>query len=483
MAAKAPVGAARAGAWNAIELVLRQSIQFVISIVLARILSPADFGIMALIAFFLGLGTAIVEGGFATAIMQRQNTTREQESALFWMGIGWSAALGVLLVMLGPAIADFYDQPVLAPLMWLVAAHVMIIAMGAVPVALMTRTLRFELMAKIALFASIVSGVVAIAAAAQGAGVWALGLQLLTVTGLHSGLIWLFSGWTPLARVRGTGAGRLLSFSSRVGFSRLVDHIYVQGFAVLVGKLHGVTALGLYNRAHATQNFASGTIADILRRLALPLFSSRANDPEALRETFQRTIRVAMLVNLPIMAGLATTADLVILILFGSTWLPAAPILSVLAIAGIFWPMQAVNSQVLLALDRPDLFWRLEIVKKSIGIVFLLVGSAFGIMGLAWSQVAFSVFTHFFNGYFSGKYAGYGAFKQLGDVTGMALVSGLMVALLLAVRPFLDQRPLLLLLSMAAIGALIFGALGLLLRLSAFREARQIAVAALARRT
>lgn len=482
MTSKFAGGAARAGAWNALELLLRQSVQFIISIVLARLLSPADFGVMALLAFFLGLGTAVVEGGFATAIIQRQDTTREQESALFWMGIVWSGGLGVLLVMLGPLIASFYGQPVLAPLMWLAAAHVMIIALGAIPIALVNRAMRFDLMAKVALFAAVVSGVAAVSAAKLGAGVWALGLQLLTFTGLHSGLIWLFSGWTPVARVRGTGARRLLGFSSRVGFSHLVDHLYVQGFALLVGKLHGVTALGLYNRAHATQYFASGTLGNILRRLTLPLFSSRAGDPMVLRETFRRTIQIAMLVNLPVMGGLAISSDLVVMILFGPIWLPAAPILSVLALAGIFWPLQIINSQLLLAIDRPDLFWRVEIIKKSVGISCLLAGSAFGIMGLAWSQVIFSLFAHFFNGYFSGKHVGYGAFKQIRDIGGLAVVCGTVVAVLFAVRPFLDQRPLLLLMSMVAIGTFLFAGLGFILRVAGFKEARQVVIAALGRR-
>ncbi len=483
MASKFAGGAARAGAWSAVEILVRQSVQFVVAIVLARLLSPADFGIMALLSFFTGFGTAMVEGGFATALIQRQDTTREQESALYWMGIAWSAGLAVLLILLGPLIADFYEQPVLAPLMWLAAAHVMIIALGAVPVALMTKALRFDLMAKIALLAAIVSGAVAIAAAALGAGVWALGYQLLLFTALHSGLTWVYSRWLPLARVRGTGAGRLLGFSSRVGFSHLVDHLYVQGFALLVGKLHGVTALGFYNRAHATQFFASGTLTNILRRVALPLFSSRASDLTVLRQTFRSTVQVAMLVNLPAMAGLAITSDLVVLILFGSEWLPAAPILSVLALAGIFWPMQVINSQLLLAINRPDLFWRIEVTKKSVGILCLLVGSAFGIIGLAWSQVIFSIFAHFFNGYFSGKHVGYGAFKQIRDVAGLALVCAIVVAVLVAVRPFLDQRPLLLLVSLAAIGVLLFAAGGFILRVAGFNEGRQLVVGALARRT
>ncbi len=483
MTSKFAGGAARAGAWNAVELLLRQGVQFVISIILARLLSPADFGIMALLAFFVGFGTAIVEGGFATALIQRQDTTREQESALFWMSVAWSGVLAVLLVLLSPMIARFFEEPVLAPLMWVVAAHVMIIGTGAVPVALITRALRFELMAKVALVAAVISGVVSIAAAALGAGVWALGLQLLTVTALHSGLIWFFSGWSPVARLRGTGAGGLLGFSSRVGLSHLVDHLYVQGFAVLVGKLHGVTALGLYNRAHATQYFASGTLGNIVRRLALPLFSARASDLVVLRDTFRRTVQLAMLVNIPVMAGLAVTSDLVILILFGAEWLPAAPILSVLAVAGIFWPLQVINSQLLLAINRPDLFWRVELIKKSVGIVLLLIGSAFGLMGLAWSQVLFSLFAHFFNGYFSGKHAGYGAFKQIRDVAALAFICATISALLFAVRPFLDQRPFLLLVSMAALGTLGFAAAGFILRLAGFKEARDVVIGVLAKRT
>lgn len=475
-------GAARAGAWSAADIVLRQSVQFVISIVVARLLAPADFGIMALLSFFTGFGTAVIEGGFATALIQRQDTTREQESALFWMGIGWSLALGLVLILIGPLIAAFYEQEVLAPLMWLAAAHGLLMAIGAVPVALMTRAMRFDVMAKVALVAALLSGIVAISAAMLGAGVWALGLQVLTFTATNTVALWFVSRWSPVRRVRGTGAGSLLGFSSRVGLTTLVDHLYVQGFALLVGKLHGVTALGIYNRAHATQYFASGTLATILRRLALPLFSARAGDPELLRETLKRTVQIAMLATLPVMAGLAITSDLVILILFGPNWLPAAPLLTVLALAGIFWPLQVINVQLLLAIDRPDLFWRVELIKKGVGIVMILTGSAFGMMGLAWSQVIFSLFAFFFNGHFSGKHLGYGPWKQMRDVAGVAMVCVVVVLVLLAVRPLLDQRPLVLLVAMAAIGTFVFAALGLLLRVAGFTEARQVVIGALAKR-
>jgi O-antigen/teichoic acid export membrane protein len=467
---KAVGGAARAGAWSAIDIVVRQSVQFIVSVVLARLLSPADFGISALVFFFTGFGIALVEGGFATALIQRQDTTRQQESALFWMGLALSAGLGLLLVLLAPFIAEFYGYLVLEPLMWLAALHLQVVAVGVVPTALMIRALRFDLLAKIALLGALISGAVAIVSAAMGAGVWALALQLLTFWTVHSAVVWVVAGWSPVARVRGTGAGRLLKFSQRVGFTSLLDHLYVQGFALLVGKFYGVPALGIYNRAHATQNFLSGTLATILRRLTLPLLSSRASDPELLRATMRRTTRMAMLVTLPVMGGLAVASDLVVLTLFGREWLSAAPILTVLAIAGVFLPLQMINAQLLLALDRPELFSRVEVIKKSVGIAMILIGSTFGLIGLAWSQVAFSLFAHFFNGHFSGRVAGYGAFRQIGDALGLAAVSAVMIAALLFLRPLLHREPLLLLVEMALIGTAIFVVLGFLLRLEAFRE-------------
>jgi O-antigen/teichoic acid export membrane protein len=481
VASTSPGGAARAGAWSALDIVARQAVQFIVSVVLARLLSPAEFGVMALLAFFTGFGTAVIEGGFATALIQRQDTSKEQESVLFWMGLAWSIALAGLLVLLGPWIADFYDQDVLAPLMWLAGAYVIVVAIGAVPTALMTRAMRFDTLAKVAVLAALVSGVIAISAALLGAGVWALGYQFLAFVVVHSGMICFLSGWRPVARLRGSGARPLLGFSSRVGSSSLVDHLYLQGFALLVGKLHGVSALGLYNRAHATQFFASGSLAMIIRRLTLPLFSSRASDPQVLRETIRKTVQLAMLVNLPVMTGLAITSDLVIAILFGPKWVAAAPILSVLAIAGIFWPMQMISTQLLLAVDKPDLYWRTELIKKSVGIVLILTGSTFGLMGLAWSQVIFSIFAHFFNGHFAGRFADYGAFKQIRDVAGVAIICALFAAVLLLLRPYLDQRPLLLLLAMTAIGAAIFLSLGFILRISAFKEARQVLGGAIGR--
>jgi O-antigen/teichoic acid export membrane protein len=256
----------------------------------------------------------------------------------------------------------------------------------------------------------------------------------------------------------------------------------VQGFSLLVGKLHGVTALGLYNRAHATQYFASGTLGSIFKRIALPLFSSRAGDLQLLRETVKKALQVSMLVNLPIMVGLSLTSDLVILNLFGSAWAPAAPILSVLALAGIFWPMHVINGQLLLAIDRPDLYWRTEVAKKTVGILCIVVGSAFGIMGLAWSQLIFSLFAFFFNGYFSAKHVGYGSIRQIRDVSGVALICGIMAAAVLTLRPLLDLPPLLLLCSVGLLGMITYSLAGLVTRIEEFKEARRLLTGAIARR-
>jgi O-antigen/teichoic acid export membrane protein len=473
-------GAARASAWSAIDVLVRQGLQFVVSVVLARLLSPADFGLMALLAFFTGFGI-VIEAGLASVLVQRKETTREQESALFWIGIACSLLTASILVVLGPVIAGFFEQEVLEQLMWLAGAQVIAMALGIVPIALLTKAMRFHSMAKIALAAAVVSSALGVGAATMGAGVWALGLQFLTFTAMNTIGAWSVSGWRPLARIRGAGGRVLFGFSSRVSLSQLVDHLYGHGATLLIGKLHGLTALGIYNRGQATQYFASGTMGTIVRRLALPLFASRADDTAFLRDTLKRTVQIAMVLNLPMMVGLAITSDLVILILFGAEWASAAPILSVLALAGIFWPLQVINSQLLLAIDRPDLYWQTEIIKKGVGIFLILGGSIFGIMGLAWSQVAFGIFAHFFNGHFSGKHANYGSFRQIRDVGGTLFLSALMAVAVLAARPFLDQRPVLLLASMGALGAIMFCGLGLLLRVSEFRELQAILKKAFAR--
>lgn len=466
--------AAKAGLWSALDIAFRQGVQFVVSIILARLLAPEDFGIIAVMAFFATLSMTFAQSGFTAGLVQRQDTSRDEESAVFWWNSAVALVFAAILVGAGPALAGFYDIPVLRPLMWVAAAQVVLSALGAVHAALMTRNLEFDRLTKVGVASSVVSGVAGVGVALLGGGIWALAASMVAAAAVNSAGLWLASPWRPSLHCRFRTIRSILNFGSWVSIGYVLEVLYTQGSALLIGKLYGVRDLGFYNRAMSTQLLPSGIMAQVVSRIALPLFASRANDPEALRRGLRMALGLAMLLNLPLMAGLALLAPEVVVVLFGEKWLPAAPILTILAVSGIFFPFHAINLQLVLAQGRTRVFLRNEISKKTIGVTCMLVGSVFGIVGLAYSQIVYSVLSAVVNTRTSQISLGYGLISQLRDLSGTFLATAVMAAGVLLLKMVLDAGPLATLVICTSAGALLYLLTGLLVRSASFRDARAL---------
>lgn len=467
-------GAAKASAWSAVDIVLRQGVQFIVTVMLARLLAPEDFGIIALLTFFTNLSVVFVQGGLSVALVQRQRTSRAEESTIFWWNLIASLVLGLILVAAGPAIAAFFAHPVLRPLMLMAAAQLVSSALGAVHTALLTRQMRFDLIAKTGLVAAVVSGAIGVGAAFMGAGVWALALQATISALLGSIALWFVIDWRPQMHFQFATIRHLSGFGAWVSIGSVMDVLYTNGIALLIGKLHGVRDLGFYDRAAATQALPSSSISGIVGRIALPLLASKQDDPEALRGSLRLAIGCIMLLNLPIMAGLVLLSDLVVIVLLGERWLAAAPILAILAVGGMLYPLHLINVQFILARGQSRTFMSNELAKKGIGITCVIVGSFFGIIGLAWSQVVYSVLGLFVNARSAERDVGYGAIRQVRDIGGIVLATLVMAVAVYVLRGILTTGPLVTLVICAVVGAAVYASVGWLAGFRNFREPAEI---------
>jgi teichuronic acid exporter len=467
--------AARAGAWSALDIVLRQGVQFVVSIVLARILAPADFGLIALLTFFTSLSVTFVQGGLTEALVRHQDSTHEEESAVFWCNLAAATVFVAILLPLAPRLARFYEQPLLAPLLYIASAQIVLSALGAVQTALLSRTLRFDQLTKVGIVASLVSGAAAVAAAMMNLGVWALAIQLVTLAAVSTAVLWWITEWRPALRFRLSSIGHLYHFGFFLSLSSVLDVLYGSGFALVIGKVYGVRDLGLLNRASAIQALPTGIISTIITRTALPLFAARANDPGALRRGMKMALSLAMLLSLPMMVGLALLSDLVIVTLFGQKWLPAAPLLAIIAVGGAMIPLHVFNLQVLLAQGNSRSFLSLELQKKVIGIACLCIGSFFGIVGFAYSSIVAHLFGLAINARPTKKSLNYGIMAQVWDLRDILAANMFMVLVVLLLRWNTAFAPTLELLILSAAGAAAYAGFGLILRLPSFTEAHNIA--------
>lgn len=458
-----------AGIWSSFDVGLRFGIQFVVSIVLARLLSPIDFGIYALTAIFIALSSVLVDGGFSIALVQRSQVTPEEATAVFWYNMIVAMLMAAAIAIVAVPMARIFGHPVLTPLLYASAAIVPLNALSAVPGAMLQRELRFDAVAKAGLAASIISGLLAVVAAAKGAGIWSFQYQAIAYALIRAVLLWRLSGWRPIRGGHLAAARPLARFGSFLALSGLLEVAYQQGAALVIGKLYGPRDLGFYNRGQNLQNLPASVLTAVVSRVLLPVLSTKSEDGAALQRGLKLSQGVVMLINLPLMGALVAMPDLIIDVLYGPKWLPAAPILQILAIGGTLYPLQVVNLQFILAKGRSDLYFKTEIAKKVVGIAVVASGSIYGVIGLAVCQTLFAFVAFFINAEISGRLSGYRPLAQLWDLRGVVALSVAMTVLIMAVKPLLEYGSFIDLMLLSTIGGGFFLATGLVLRVGAIK--------------
>jgi len=463
--------------WSGADLALRQALQFAVTVALARILTPADIGTVALLTLFTGIASVLMDGGFSAALIQRQDVDHVDESTVFWFNVGIGAILSLALCGAAPAIASFYGMPELKALTIVLASTVFIGAFGAVQTTLISKRVEFRTQLKISVLATLISGGAAVVLAWLGYGIWSLAARAVLMTSVSTSLLWVFNSWRPAWQFSMGSARRLFGFGGYHLASSLLDTIYGRFYTLLIGKLYGARELGFYSNADTTSLMLSGFPLTVLARVAFPMFSAAAQDKATMRRGMQLSIRGMMLINVPIMLGLAALAEPLVRALFGAQWAPAVPILRVLCLAGLLYPLHMINFHALMAQGHSRLVFRLELVKKSLGVAFAAIGAIYGVIGIAWSQVAFSVLCVAINARYTRRFIAYGASAQLRDFLPVVYVAAPMAGGLYAVDLVWQASPWAKLCILALLGALMYLTLVWVFRLDAVRD-----VAALVRR-
>jgi len=456
--------------WSAADVFLRQGLQLFITVALARLLSPEEFGTIALLSLFIGISAVVVDSGFSSALIQKQDTTHAEESTVFWFNLAASTIATAVLCLCAPYIAGFYGQPVLVDIIYVVSVTIIFNASGAVHTALLTKRLDFRTQMKIGAMSNIASGAIAVALAWNGFGIWALVAQILSAAIFGNLLLWVFSSWRPLLSFRFSSARSLFGFGGYMVAASLLDTLYNKGYSLLIGKFYSTKDLGLYSQAENTKQFPANMFSAILLRVAFPMLSAISTDKAKLRRAVQLSIRSMMLLNIPMMLGLAMVANTMVEAVFGHKWLPAAAILQVLCVGAVLWPFHVININVLLAQGHSRLVFNLQIVKSIIGIALLVAGSRFGVIGIAWSQVALSCAGFLLNTHYTKSYLDYGATRQLRDNLPAFLACLPMLFVVHALGVYWHASPIMKLAGLSAAGALLFMATSYFAGLAAVKD-------------
>jgi len=470
-----------ATAWSGLDLLLRQGVQFGVSIALARLLTPADFGTVALLYLFVGIASLFIDTGFSAALVQRSEITKDDASSVFWFNVGAGALVALSLCAASPAIAAFYSMPVLIPLTCIMAANLFVTSLSSVHLTLLTKKLDFKTQAKIGFVATLVSGAVAVAMAWRGAGVWSLGVQVLVASVVTAILAWTLHEWRPLFRCSIASLRSLFRFSGYLFVYFSLDTIYSRLYTVIIGKLYSTSDLGLYSRADSTQRMPTSLLTGTIHRASFPIFAAASQDKELLRRGLRKAMLGLMWLNVPAMLGILVTAKPLILTLFGDQWLGSVTPLRVLCLSGILQPMQSLNGSVLMAQGHSKLLLKAEMILRVIGVITVIAASPFGVLAIAWSAVVYSVAGFLLKAHYSEALLGYSKVQQIRDMAPIAAVSTGMVLTVLLVSRLLHISSAGLLIAQVALGIGAYLVFSMVFKLEAFAEVRTSGVELLTR--
>jgi len=402
-------------------------------IILARILSPKDFGLIGMLTVFITLSQILINGGFNEALIQKKTTDNEDYSSIFYINLVISLLLYLILFFAAPLIAEFYHQPQLILLTRVLSLVFVFNSVAFVPRARITKELKFKILTIIQVPATVISAIIAIAMALLGFGVWsivALQVVMRLVYAIH---IWIYSKWVPLFSFNFKKVKSLFAFGGRLMFSDVLDGIYSNIYLIIIGKFFHVNILGYYQNARSLVFTPVNTFADVVKGVTFPAFSSIQEDNTRLKKGYKMSIQQLLFWTCFPMVLAGVLAVPLFRFILTDKWLPAVPFFRLICVSGIIMPLNTFNLNIVNVKGRSDLYLKLNIIKKILITIGIIATLPFGIWPLVTFQAFFSIVQYFINSYYSGKFIDYSINEQLKDVVPilcLSIVIGLVVFLL-----------------------------------------------------
>lgn len=444
--------------WSFIDRFAQQLIAFVVGIVLARLLSPQEFGLIGMLTIFIALSQSFVDSGFSQALIRKTDCTDTDYSTVFYFNLAVSILFYGLLFAFSGLISRFFDEPVLQPMLKVMGVVVILNAFTKIQRTLLIKRIDFKLQTRISVIASIAAGTIGIILAYKGFGVWSLVTKTIAVGLFTSIMLWAWNKWTPIMAFSKRSFRELFGFGSKLLASGLLDTAHRNIYHLVIGRFFSAADLGFYTRANDFKKLPSQTLNSIINRVTYPVLSSMQDNNQRLKTNYRKIIKATMLLTFVMMLGLAAVAEPLIITLIGEQWRPSISLLQLLCFVGMMHPLHAINLNMLKVKGRSDLFLKLEIIKKVTSIPIIILGIFYGIHIMIAAMILKGQFSYFLNSYYSGKQIGYPHKAQIKDVLPsfmIALATGASVFLLGLILPFSSLPNLIIQTTTGAILALV----------------------------
>ena len=423
--------------WTVSERLGLQAVGLLISIILARLLEPSQFGLISMLAIFTAVAQSILDSGFGSALIQKKDADQTDASSIFFFNLILGVVLAGILSLAAPLIGEFFDQPTLVPITRFLSLTLIINAFSLVQTSLLTKAMDFKAQMKVSLLATIASGVIGIVMAYQGFGVWALVTQKISRSFFQAILLWVFNTWRPSFILSLTSLKTMFSFGSRLLASGLLDSIFRHLYQAFIGRVFSATSLGYYSKALSFESAATQATSGALSKVLYPALSSVQDDDQTLKKAYRKTIRLSLFIHFPLMIGLLAIADPLFRFLLTDKWSASIPYFQILCIIGLFYPLHVLNLNILKVKGRSDIFFRLEIIKKVMVIVAIAMTYRWGIMGLLYGQLATTLIAYYLNSYYSGQLINYSQWDQVKDLVS-SLITAVVMGVMMSVAGLID---------------------------------------------
>jgi teichuronic acid exporter len=425
--------------WSFIDTIAGQGISFIVGIILARLLAPREFGLIGMITVFIAISESFINSGFSSALIRKKDCTNTDYSTVFYFNLVTGILFFIILYLSAPAISGFFNEPELKAILQVMGLILIIDSLTIIQRTILTKRINFKLQARISVIASIGSGIIAIAMALNGFGVWSLVAQRIVKQCINSLFLWIWNKWKPLFVFSIKSFKELFGFGSKLLISGLIDTIYKNVYYLIIGKFFSAQELGFYTKASEFKNLPSQNLNSIISRVTYPVLSTLQDDIPRLKNNYQRLIRSVMFITFILMMGMAAVAEPMIHTLIGAKWEPAIIYLQLLCFVGMMYPLHSLNLNMLQVQGRSDLFLKLEIIKKIIAIPTIVIGVFFGIKMMIVGMMVNTLIAYYLNSYWSGVKIGYSFKQQVKDVLPsfiLALTMGIAVYFLGELLPF-----------------------------------------------
>lgn len=418
--------------WSLADNITGSGITFIVGLFLARLLTPEEYGVIGIIMIFIAVFNSIVDSGFSNALIRKNDATDEDYNTVFFFNLIISLVLFGVLYAFAGVISSFFMIPILVPVTKVMASIVIINAFAIIQRTILVKNIDFKTQTKVSLIASIVSGIVGIGMALSGYGVWSIVGQQISRQLMNSVFLWVFNRWRPGWKISVKSFKELFGFGWRLLVSGLIDTIWKQIYQVVIGKCYSAETLGQYTRAEQFNTIFSSNLTAVVHRVSYPVLSKIQDENERLKQAYRKVIKTTMLFTFPCMFGLAAIAEPMILVLIGDKWLQCVHYLQIICFSGVFYPLHALNLNMLQVKGRSDIYLVLEIVKKIIAVGPILLGIFINIYWMLLGSVFTGFIAYYLNGHFSGKEIGYPCREQVRDIMPAFLISILMMAVVYA---------------------------------------------------